>query len=339
MRKLSLATAMLTAVLIAALIIVPNVAFASPNFYGPLSGMHVPNIHDNISPLWPWLGWWFPYEVTSTYPYVGAYMDTGGDSSPTCTRVSVTVSFPNTPDPSVIGTGNWLAAGMFLQDQGGVGATDYGFYSVVVLDSYSNLWLDVGEWRDTEVSNIVNLGYISRTLDFAKTWLIQGVDRSTPITLTMYWDPAGSKTVYWSATINYVTYNPPGAYFNEVPVNPTIQSCFHIGNYNVNLGIASWWARFFQFGIMSPQPITKGGWQVQLLNPQYYQSSYWHTVPKATTVEGHSAWFDNTWQWGGKDYAGVSVSGQSIGTYRWAFFSYSGTTVGNGKILWQPMIV
>jgi hypothetical protein len=347
--KLYFAAAVLAVVLIATLIMVPKVAFASPNFFGPIvSGTvpywHVPNIQYN----WPSLAYpfTFPGHGSPQYPYVAGYMYTSGYS--TCRSVSVTVSFPNTPDASVIGKGNWLAAGLFIDGQGGIDGEDYGFYSVVVLDNNSNLWFDIGEWVDKEFNPYIYLEWggslatylgwngPSRTLDFNETYLIQGVNRATPITLTMAWDSSGSKIVHWYATIAGVTYPSRGNSFNVGAVHPSINPGFYFGRSQIDAHTTQWWAYYFQFGIMSPQPIARSGWQVQLENPLCNGN----TLTQANSVEGGNAYFDTTYQWGSSDYPNVGISSFGFGNYHYAIFKYTaGTAEGNDKILWGPIIL
>lgn len=55
--------------------------------------------------------------------------------------------FPDT-DFSAIQADNWLAGGMFLQGQDTtLDQTDYGFYTILVLDGYGSLFLDVGIYQ------------------------------------------------------------------------------------------------------------------------------------------------------------------------------------------------
>lgn len=65
-------------------------------------------------------------------------------------KVSITAGFGGTT-PSKIGSGNWLAAGMFLEGMDHVvGGEDYAYYDVIVLDNQGNLYLDVGAWAEND---------------------------------------------------------------------------------------------------------------------------------------------------------------------------------------------
>jgi hypothetical protein len=319
------------------IVLLPKVVNAQPTF-SPASTHHILTI-----------SWTFPpggLGGGTRYPYVGGFAYTA-DSTPTylggANKTRITVSFPYT-NPSVIGTQNWLAAGLFVQDQGGVDGEDYAFYSVVVLDNNGHLWLDIGEYVDHEV-RVIWIWWDplhpiiippDASLEFTKTWEILGVDRSTPITLTMYWDPGGSKTVYWIATINGQDYSPQGNSFNVGVVHPTIHYGFYVGMSVIDTPFWIWWCYYFQFGIMSPSAVTQGGWQAHLDEPSYFKDGSWHYLAAATSTKGSSAYFDTTWMWGGNDYPGVTiVSGwQTYGWHGYANFVYTSTTEDDWTILW-----
>lgn len=284
-----------------------------------------------IGAVWgPWSG--------AVYPYVGGYMNIM-DSNPTyftVQKVRITVSFPSTPNPSVIGPNNWLAAGMFLQGQDSVANyTDYGFYTVLVLDNAGGLYLDVGVWTDGE--NPIPPEHLWAITDFLRTWQITGVDRSSPITLTMYWDTAPSKKViYWYATIGGQDYYPQFNSFDMGAVRPNVIKGFYVGESTVGqywYWPWFWWAYYFQFGIMSPQYITQSGWQARLAHPQYFNNNVWNEVEQAWSVEGHSSQFDAAWTWGGADYSGVFTSIDSILPV--VTFFYNGSTLGDDRVLWE----
>jgi hypothetical protein len=245
----------------------------------------------------------------------------------TVEKTRVTVSFPNTPDASVIGANNWLAAGIFVQGQdSSVSHQDYGFYTVLVLDCYGGLWLDVGVWTTHEFP-------IWRALDCCRTWSIGGVDRSTPITLTMYWDSGAEKKIYWVVTIDGQDYNPPGNYINIGAYRPTIIKKFYVGMTEIPIINWPWaWAYYFQFGIMSPENIVQDGWQAKLRHPQYFLYGSWNDVEYALSMGGHCAFLDAVWRWGGNNYEGVSVfRARNVVT-----FYYAGTTLEDWTTLWSP---
>ena len=271
------------------------------------------------------------------YSYVGGFAYTA-DLNPSYFQVQktrTTVSFPNTPNPSVLGAGNWLAAGMFARGQGGEDREDYGFYAVLILDCNGGLWYDVGAWHTKERVFPWESGPAC-DLDFHKTWLIQGVDRSTPVTLTMYWDPGPTKTVFWCATVNGQDYYPEGNSFNMGSLHNIIKA-FYVGMVELLADVYpwSWWCYYFQFGIMSPVKITQGGWKAMVCNPQYFKDGNWQNVAKACSIQGQGAFIDYNCMWGGTTYTGINVySGQSPGMYTYATFYYDGSTLIEWLLLW-----
>jgi len=295
--------------------------------FTPSSQSHIQNI------TWVY-GLW---QGSPRYPFVGGFAYTG-DLEPKyfqAQKTRITVSFPYTPDPSVIGTDNWLAAGMYCQGQGGVDREDYAFYAVLVLDCNGALWYDVGAWVDHEKIFPWDLDPTC-TLDFHKTWLIQGVSRSTPITLTMCWDPGPSKTVFWYATIGGQDYYPSGNSFDAGAVHPSIIKAFYVGMFNCLGGVWpwSWWCYYFQFGIMSPLQITQAGWQAQLRNPEYFKDDSWQKVATALSLQGGGAWFDYTYMWGGNTYSGINVATGQTSTMNIATFYYDGSTLDDWLLFW-----
>jgi hypothetical protein len=165
---------------------------------------------------------------------------------------------------------NWLAAGMFVHScengsvRGANGHADWAYYACIVLDSGGDLWLDVGLYFADEM--------IDLCLDkFIKTWLIGGVDRSTPITLTAAWNSSGY--IYWTAMVNGATYQPEGAAFNIAVEEPTAMRTFYVGWQNIfyENPLADC-CYYFQFGIMSPHPLMQDGWNVLLEYPQWYKA-------------------------------------------------------------------
>lgn len=224
---------------------------------------HVPNVRWALDP-----------NPSSSQPFASGYLSTTpseeslhwvGGPRPTCKweaeATRVTVSFPGTPDPSVIGADNWLAVGMFVQGQDDTYLyQDYGYYTVLVLDSGGNLWLDVGGYRTFELT-----GY--RVLMMSKAWQIQGLSSSTPVTLIAAWQSSGF--IVWEVIINEVTYYPPDAFYNMRLYEPTAKESFYIGWANIPpMNSPFYVAYFFQFGITSPAGIQQAGWNALIEHPQ-----------------------------------------------------------------------
>lgn len=295
--------------------------------FPPNPNCHVPMI--NFFDIWDGT------RSSPLYPYVAGYMFTLTSSESsywTTQKVEITACFPNTPDPSVIGSNNWLAAGMFLEGQdSATDHQDYGFYDVIVIDNTGNRYLDVGVWMDNEYPTS-----LARTLLFSKSWLIQGSQNA--VTLKMYWDPGSTKTIFWTIIISGQEYNPPGNSFDIGAARPNDNPIkgFYVGMAKMTFPpfLFMWWACFFQFGIISPHAITQGGWEADLLYPQYANtsSSPWQNVATALSVEGPNAYLDYNWLWGEQEFSGVDISS---GPNAMAFH-YDGNTIGDDVPLWWP---
>lgn len=282
---------MLLAVITLTVIMVPYV-HAEDIVFNESSTHHKPVLH------------WIGGLTQPTYPYACGYLSTTpheedlyyddpgvfGDSCKwTVEATKVTVSFPETPNPSVIGDNNWLAAGMFVTGwDHTVDQQDWAYYSVLVLDRQGNLWLDVGIYADNEVNGVY---YEICT----KTWHILGVDRSTPTTLTARWI---GETVDWDVTIAGAPYNPPNSSFDMSNQVDPIES-FAVGWENILPFNPHPLCYYFQFGITSPNHITQGGWNALIEYPQWYKDGEWHLVQQAQTMQGENSWLDNVWCWGG----------------------------------------
>lgn len=284
-------------------------------------------------PMINYYNWFDGTRSSPRYPHVAGYMYM---LYPTqywaVQQVRVTCCFPNTPDPSVIGNNNWLAAGMFLQGQDHIAESqDYGFYDVIVIDNTGAFYLDVGVWMDKEFE-------YTRTLLFQKTWLIQGLSYQTPIRLNMFWDTGPSKTIYWTVTANGQTISPPGNYFDIGAARPNDSPIkgFYVGEvweqFPPVFPIWVWHVRYFQFGITSPQLIQQSGWEADVSYPQYANTTSWDDVAYAESVEGLNAWLDYDFHWGGEEFTGVNIAASQHNLA----FSYTGTTIGDDVLLWHP---
>lgn len=260
-------------------------------------------------------GWMEPLSTESEHWYVNG------------TRV--TISFPNTPDPSAIGLGNWVAAGMFVEGMDGHGdfptSRDWGYYAVLVLYYTGDLYLDVGMYRLEEWTG-------GRSDILVRTWHIGGVDHSTPITLTSMW--LNGQYIDWFTTINQVDYDPPNSIF-DMSGQDDPQPNFTVGVHDLG-SIAEWTTYhkcyYFQFGITSLYPLIQAGWRAKLSRPSYNENNEWYLVQKALSIGGENAFLDAVWKWGGVNYQGVSAYSRP---YEVTFY-YSGDPIPDNIYLWLP---
>jgi hypothetical protein len=130
-------------------------------------------------------------ELNSNQPYVaGFHVGTRDlEKRERVSATSITVSFPST-DTSHFPAGTWLGGGMFVQGQDSkLRNVDYGFYTMLVLDSEGNLYLDLGMHQTRE--GTAPLQTPSEQLMYAYTWLVQGLNPAAFATLTAAWDTEG----------------------------------------------------------------------------------------------------------------------------------------------------
>jgi len=223
-----------------------------------------------------------------TDPFVGGYLDI---PSAITKKVEITVSFPNT-SPSVIPAGNYIAGGMFLQGKDKVvDNTDYGWVASLSLDHEGKFQYNMAFYETRE--DFVQCYWII----WQKAVVLDGVDPSTPVTLTMEWVEG---CVEWFYTIDG---NKSSAGLCDVlAYRSTIIQHFYIGT------IWDWFKQiyFYQFGIYSETEIRNSEWTVRLEQPQYYASDdQWRLVFKAKFIQGYDSYMDNWWKWGGEDYDDV----------------------------------
>jgi hypothetical protein len=306
----------------------------------------IPMIHPARAenPTFTWVDYHFKpvirYAPAASFdpkPYEAGYMSpiSGQPAFWTVEGTRVTVSFPNTQDPSVLGLGNWIAAGMYVTgwdlihhwnvlppDQ----PVDWGYYTVVALSYTGELYLEAGIYRALE-----GTGQYSDIC--IKTWQIGGVPRSTPITLTTMW--VDDRYIDWSVTIDGVIYNPPDSIF-DMSGQDKPRPDFVVGV--CDLETWKWWLApyykcyFFQFGIQSPYYLDTNGWNARLAYPSYYENGAWNYVQQAQSMGGQHAFLDSSFRWGGTNYQGINAyTEQYLVTFHW-----TGDRIPDNTYLWIP---
>lgn len=275
-------------------------------------------------------------ELNSNQPYVaGFHVSTPDLNNVTrgSTATAITVSFPST-NPSSFPSSGWLGAGMFVQAMDSRYLhVDYGFYTILVLDASSNLFVDIGLHQTREDS--LPLQMPTERLVYAYTWQVSGVDREAPVTLSAGWDPEG--WVHYSVyALGYNATLPP-VYVANMSECENIIRRFYAGNvrsYPFPLGCQ---VQFFQFGVVSAESIADPCWFADLKEPRFFKGQEWHIVDTAWSIEGDISYLDSSWMWGGIPYTGVSAlyHQRPLDNMHEVVFFYDGQTLPYGTILWQ----
>jgi len=274
-------------------------------------------------------------ELNSNQPYVAGYHVNTMDLE-TRERVlatAITVSFPST-DTSLFPPGSWLGGGMFVQAQDSqLKFVDYAFYTMLVLDSEGNFFLDVGMHQTREETPPLHMP--TEQLVYAYTWQIRGIDPATPIALSAKWSLEG--WVYYSISASgfNVTLSPINV--ADFPNCKTIIRKFYAGNVVVGPFPFSRYVQYFQFGVVSSKSIANSHWSVDLRNPRLLRETGWALVDTAWSIEGDFSYLDYSWMWGGSPYRGVSAQyyrNPLENPYEVIFF-YNGQTLPSGTVLWQ----
>jgi hypothetical protein len=275
--------------------------------------------------------------LNSDQPYVAGYHVNTEDleKREVNNSTAITASFPST-DPSFFPSGSWLAGGMFVQAQDNRYIhVDYGFYTMLVVDSDGNLFIDLGLHQTYEFSLPSN-SPLARVI-YAYTWQIQGVSLATPVTLQANWDADGNVTY----TITIQSENT-----TLVSVNvPSMEGCdriirkFYAGNAYVLPFPFTRFANYFQFGVTSSEPITNKHWTVHLKEPQVSRKTGWFIVDRAWSTQGDQSYLDMDWMWGGSPYNGVDAQyyQNPLENPYEILFSYTGHTLTPGTVFWEPL--
>jgi hypothetical protein len=258
-------------------------------------------------------------ELNSNQPYVAGYHVNTRDLE---TRETVRA------------TAITVRGGMFVQAQDSqLKFVDYGFYTMLILDATSNLFLDVGLHQTREETPPLHMP--TEQLVYAYTWQIRGIDPATPVTLCARWDSEG--WVHYSVSASGSNVTLPPINVTDFPDCKSMIRGFYAGNVVVGPFPFSRYVQYFQFGVVSSTSITNNRWSVDLRDPRLLRETGWDLVDIAWSIEGDISYLDYSWMWGGSPYQGVSAQyyrNPLENPYEVIFF-YNGQTLPTGTVLWQ----
>jgi hypothetical protein len=274
-------------------------------------------------------------ELNSGMPYIAGFHVDADDLSQreTVNATAVTVNFASA-EPAYFPIDSWLGCGMFVQAEDHFFRNvDYGFYMMLVLDSSGRLFVDVGLHQTEEETAPIHMARSS--LVYSYTWLVESVDRSTPMKLSQTW--LDNNSVRYSISVS--GFDEVLADFNVVamPNCENIIPKFYVGNVVVDQFPFSRYVNYFQFGIVSNKVIDDTHWQVDIQNPMMLRNKGWALVEKAWLLEGDHSFLDHDLMWGGTVYPGISVRPylqQSQSLYE-INFRYTGNESADNMTLWN----
>jgi hypothetical protein len=270
--------------------------------------------------------------LNSNQPYVAGYHVETPDlyTRERVDATSITVSFPAS-DVSHFPSDSWLGAGMFVQGQDSkLGFVDYAYYTMLVIDSLGNLFVDIGLHQTRE--STAPLQMPTEELVYAHTWQVFGLDPTVPITLTASWDSNDYLHYSYSAVGTNTT-----LFSIKVASLPNCESAinkFYAGTAVAGSGFPlGHFVHYFQFGVISNKIVDDAHWSARLTEPRILRKTGWKQVETALTIQGDISYLDQDWMWGGAPYLGVQAD--YSGEPYTAVFSYTGQTLSSGTILWD----
>jgi hypothetical protein len=273
--------------------------------------------------------------LNSDQPYVAGFQINTDDLNTygTVDGTSVTVTFLST-EVNFLTTDRWLGGGMFVQAQDTkYRNVDYGFYTMLVVDSSANLYVDIGLRQTREQTAPVQPG--NEELVYAYTWHMSGVNLNTPVALSAQWDGAG--VVHYFVTVGESTIQIKSIKVAEIASCQHIIPKFYGGNV-INMPFPfSNYVNFFQFGVTSSNPIEDNHWKVLIEKPQVLENNEWINAREAWSIQGDIAFLDRDWKWGGQAYRGVNIQyfNHPLENPYQMIFQYSGETTSSGTVLWN----
>jgi hypothetical protein len=251
--------------------------------------------------------------------YSGAYMNSPQGHA---YGVGVTVSFKGT-NASAVEQDNFLSAGIGVHSAGCcVDGIDYSYRADAYLFHSGEASLVAQGWEACD-DNVACGGHSWKLLLFTQTEELGGFDPSQNVTLRMVWSGGD---IIWSYSIGGGGFSNLTAYEVPPPEN-------HDFNTGVSVGgsILQNASYFYQFGVMSAYPISRGGWSVTFGCPATLAVGVWTCVEHARSLIGEDSYWKVIWRWG-EDYPGVSVV--RVGGQTAVFSSTPGGSLQNQKSLW-----
>ena len=273
--------------------------------------------------------------LNSNLPYVAGFQVIADDLSlrENVNATEITISFPST-QPELFPSGCWLGGGMFVQGQDHVFRNvDYGFYMMLVLDAQGRLFVDLGLHQTEEAT--LPLQNPMSSLVYAYTWQITGIDTSTPITLLQSWNNGSS--VDYSLSVSGQKETLTTVNVTGMPNCQNMIPRFYAGNVVIDPFPFSRYINYFQFGVISSQPLTDSHWHVNVTEPKMLRQTGWTLVDKAWSLQGDHSYLDHDLMWGGATYPGVDAQyyQHPLQNPYEIIFSYNGNTLAPGKVFWD----
>ncbi len=275
-------------------------------------------------------------QLNSNQPYVAGYHVDAPDlyTRERVDATAITVSFPSV-DVSRFPPDSWLGVGMFVQGQDSeLGFVDYGYYTMLVIDSLGNLFVDIGLHQTREATAPLHMP--TEELVYAYTWQLSGIDPTMPVTLAAVWD--SDWYLHYSFSIASLNTTLLSVKVASLPNCESVISKFYVGTVVAGGGFPlGHYVYYFQFGVISNRIIADSGWAAYLKEPRMLRKAGWDLVETAYTIQGDIAYLDQDWMWGGAVYDGVYAEfhQSSLSNPYEVIFSYIGRTLPSGTILWD----
>ena len=258
-------------------------------------------------------------------PYVAGYYNS---TQYRICCLEVGISFAKA-DPSLIGPGNFLMAGMGVQSPNCcIDGWDFGWRADVFLLHNGTLLVSASSWETCD-SNANCGGNFWQHLRYHVQKPINPPTQSTPIFLRMMWENGQANWYYnytgvpWQKLGGLTPDFREAPYFDIGVIGPGHGQDFNLDTY------------FFQFGVGSKSPVT--GWSVQFLDPSFQLQGSWRLMEKAAVIQGDLSFWKTAYRWGGAPYPGVTAQANALDA---SFpkdsveFSYTGGTLKNNTPLW-----
>ncbi len=274
--------------------------------------------------------------VNSNQPYVAGYhaLTSNLYTLESVNATAITVRFPSA-DTRYFPSNSWLGAGMFVQGQDSkLGYVDYGYYTMLVIDSSGNFFVDIGMHQTR--GSIAPLQMPTAELLYAYTWEISGLDTASPHTLTALWDMSGQ--VQYSLSTDRMNTTLMLIEVASLPNCESVIRKFFAGTtFAVGPFPLGHYVYYFQFGVISNEIVKDNHWSAHLAGPRILRKNGWSNLETAFIIQGDISYLDEDWMWGGAPYEGVSAQYHKnpLQDQCEVVFSHTGQTLQPGTILWE----